>query len=125
MDVSAITMYMQDKVPSQGLLLLQDKLKVASQEKLQSIALIPLKNPLIGLILGVLFGGFGVDRFYKGDVILGIAKLVLTIIGWMTVLIVIGYIFLIIVFVWVIADFFLVYKGIKQDNLNKIIQILA
>ncbi|QYA62274.1 TM2 domain-containing protein [Campylobacter fetus subsp. fetus] len=30
MDVSAITMYMQDKVPSQGLLLLQDKLKVAS-----------------------------------------------------------------------------------------------
>ncbi|MDV2489756.1 MULTISPECIES: NINE protein [Campylobacter] len=125
MDVSAITMYMQDKVPSQGLLLLQDKLKVASQEKVQSIALIPLKNPLIGLILGVLFGGFGVDRFYKGDVILGIAKLVLTIIGWMTVLIVIGYIFLIIVFVWVIADFFLVYKGIKQDNLNKIIQILA
>ncbi|EAH8300735.1 NINE protein [Campylobacter fetus] len=125
MDVSAITMYMQDKVPSQGLLLLQDKLKVASQEKLQSIALIPLKNPLIGFILGVLFGGFGVDRFYKGDVILGIAKLVLTIIGWMTVLIVIGYIFLIIVFVWVIADFFLVYKGIKQDNLNKIIQILA
>ncbi|EAJ5694104.1 NINE protein [Campylobacter fetus] len=125
MDVSAITMYMQDKVPSQGLLLLQDKLKVASQEKLQNIALIPLKNPLIGLILGVLFGGFGVDRFYKGDVILGIAKLVLTIIGWMTVLIVIGYIFLIIVFVWVIADFFLVYKGIKQDNLNKIIQILA
>lgn len=105
--------------------MLQDKLKVASQEKLQSIALIPLKNPLIGLILGVLFGGFGVDRFYKGDVILGIAKLVLTIIGWMTVLIVIGYIFLIIVFVWVIADFFLVYKGIKQDNLNKIIQILA
>ncbi|QYA62273.1 TM2 domain-containing protein [Campylobacter fetus subsp. fetus] len=84
-----------------------------------------MKNPLIGLILGVLFGGFGVDRFYKGDVILGIAKLVLTIIGWMTVLIVIGYIFLIIVFVWVIADFFLVYKGIKQDNLNKIIQILA
>nr|WP_260602044.1 TM2 domain-containing protein [Campylobacter fetus] len=84
-----------------------------------------MKNPLIGLILGVLFGGFGVDRFYKGDVILGIAKLVPAIIGWITVLIFIGYIFLIIVFVWVIADFFLVYKGIKQDNLNKIIQILA
>ena len=53
-----------------------------------------LKSPGIGLVLGFLFGWLGVDRFYKGDVWLGI------------------------------ADLFLVYTGIKKDNFKKIMASL-
>lgn len=55
-------------------------------------------------VLGLLLGSFGVDRFYKGDIGLGIAKLLLS-------LIIIG-------FIWVIVDLFIVWKGIKKDNLK-------
>ena len=33
------------------------------------------KDPTIALILGILFGSLGVDRFYIGDIGLGIGKL--------------------------------------------------
>lgn len=36
-----------------------------------------------------------------------------------------GTVFVIIIYwIWIIADLFLVYKGIKKDNLNKVMQFL-
>ena len=35
-----------------------------------------LKDPTISLIVSILVGGWGVDRFYIGDIGLGIAKLI-------------------------------------------------
>lgn len=97
----------QDKVPSESVLMLQQSLENVSDDKVGALSSIVLKSPVIGLILGLLCGGFGVDRFYKGDIGLGVAKLFL---GWLTL----G--------VWVLVDLFLVWKGIKSDNLNKIMQ---
>ncbi|EAJ7267839.1 TM2 domain-containing protein [Campylobacter coli] len=34
-----------------------------------------LKNPLVGLVLSITVGLFGVDRFYKGDILLACIKL--------------------------------------------------
>lgn len=53
-------------------------------------------------------GGLGVDRFYKGDIGLGIAK-ICTFCGF-------G--------IWWLVDLFLVPKGIKVDNLNKLNMML-
>ncbi|TQR32463.1 TM2 domain-containing protein [Campylobacter sp. MIT 99-7217] len=124
MDANAVLMTIQDKIPAQSLPMLQEKLKNASEDKLQNISLVPLKSSIIGLILGIFFGGFGIDRFYKGDIGLGIAKLALCVIGWLTAVIYIGLLLLLIVWVWTVVDYFLVFKGIKQDNLNKILAIL-
>lgn len=124
MDSNAILMIISDKIPSENLPLVQDKLENASEDKINSLAVLPLKSHIIGLILGLLFGGFGVDRFYKGDIGLGIAKLALYIISWLTMIIYIGFLLFLIVGIWVIVDLFLVWKGIKKDNLNKILNSL-
>ncbi|KGI57373.1 NINE protein [Campylobacter sp. MIT 97-5078] len=124
MDANAVLLSIKDKIPDSSLAIVQDKLKAASEDKLNTLVVLPLKNVIIGLVLGILFGGFGVDRFYKGDIGLGIAKLALLILGYATVIFYVGIVFLIIVWVWVIVDLFLVWKGIKQDNLNKTLAVL-
>lgn len=104
-----------NKIPSEQVFNLQKTLESVDDSALSALSMIQLKDPVIGLLLGLFFGVFGADRFYKGDIGLGIVKLILT-------LTVFG---LVISAIWVIADLFLVYSGIKRDNLQKITQVLA
>lgn len=76
------------------------------------------------MILGLFLGAFGIDRFYKGDIGLGIAKLITWLVGVVTIWIYIGGLILFILWIWCIVDWFLVWKGIKKDNLNKILAVL-
>ena len=93
-----------------------------------------LKSPILGLIISILFGFIGFDRFYKGDAWLGIFKILLCIIpvfllmsaaqngdndlaGFASLIMCVG-------IVWCIADLFLVYTGIKKDNFKKIMASL-
>lgn len=99
----------QDKIPAENVLVLQQSLENVSDDKVGALSAITLKSPIIGLVLGWFFGMFAADRFYKGDIGLGVAKLFL---GWLTF----G--------IWAIIDLFLVWKGIKRDNFNKIMQNL-
>lgn len=103
------------KIPSEQVFNLSKTLEKADDDTLSALAMLPLKNPIIGLMLGLFLGPFGVDRFYKGDIGLGVAKLVftLTIIGT------------IVSVIWAIVDLFLVYMGIKNDNFQKITQVLS
>ena len=125
MDINATLMMISDKIPSNSLPLVQDKLKNSSEDKINSIAFLSLKNHILGLVLGLFLGLFGVDRFYKGDIGLGVAKLVLWLVGICTVWIYIGVFILFISWIWCIVDYFLVWKGIKKDNLNKILNALS
>lgn len=99
-----------DKIPSEKLLMLQAQFENIDEKEVIALSVIPLKEPFIGLLLGLFLGVFGVDRFYKGDIGLGVAKLLLC---WLTF----G--------IWWLIDLFLVYKGIKKDNFQKIIQALS
>lgn len=95
------------KVPANSIELLNGRLaQITDEKKIASLGLVELKSPVVGLILGFLFGGLGVDRFYKGDIGLGIGK-------FLSCFILIG-------FVWAVIDLFLVWKGIKKDNFEKI-----
>ncbi|EJW9590746.1 TM2 domain-containing protein [Campylobacter coli] len=124
MDINTVLMMISDKIPSNSLPLVQDKLKNASEDKINSLTILPFKSHIIGLILGLFLGAFGIDRFYKGDIGLGIAKLITWLVGVVTIWIYIGGLILFVLWIWCIVDWFLVWKGIKKDNLNKILAVL-
>ncbi len=101
-------MMLGDKISGEGMIMLRNRLDNINSENIdrlsQMLPLLNLKSPMIGLLLGLFFGCFGIDRFYKGNVVLGIFKLV-TLGGF-------G--------IWALIDLFFVYQGIKKDNLHKI-----
>ncbi len=136
-----------NKIPAETTLSLQQQLDKLPNDKLSSLGFLPLKDSVIGLVLGLFLGHFGADRFYKGDIGLGILKIILGILGivFFVVFISAGAVmssnlngdshFLVAFFlgllallapsIWVIADWFFVWKGIKQDNFNKITKCLS
>ena len=59
-----------------------------------------MKDPTVSLIISILVGGYGIDRFYIGDIGLGVAKL-LTCGGF-------G--------VWWLVDLFLIMDRTRQKN---------
>lgn len=61
-----------------------------------------MKDPLIALILSLTCGTFGIDRFYIGDVMLGVLKLITC--GGLAV--------------WHIIDCFLIMAATKEKNLQ-------
>ena len=125
MDTSVILMTLQDKIPSTSLPLVKEKLEKASEDQISSLAVLPLKSHIIGLVLGWSLGICGADRFYKGDIVLGIAKLALFLVGCITIAIGIGGLLIFAALIWSFVDLFLVWKGIKQDNLDKILSVLS
>jgi TM2 domain-containing membrane protein YozV len=58
------------------------------------------KDPAVSLILSLCFGTFGVDRFYVGNIVLGILKLI-TFGGF---------------FIWTLIDWFLIMGATRRAN---------
>ncbi|CAH0038366.1 hypothetical protein CQW01_04865 [Campylobacter coli] len=129
---------MEGKVNIELLAAYKDKIETLSDETLFRFCYLELKNPIIGLILGVvpafILSGLTFDRFYKGDMGLGFAKMAmwafifigLVIAGFFdsSSMLVVWIFNIVALFIWNILDFFLVWQGIKNDNLAKIIQFL-
>lgn len=67
------------------------------------------KNPIISLILSLFLGYLGVDRFFVGDIGMGVGKL-LTFGGF-------G--------IWSIIDWFLIMKRTREKNYDKFMQIAS
>ncbi len=128
---------LKDKVPNDALLPLKESLDKADESVSERFLLVDFKNALLGLVLSVLLPG--VDRIYKGDIVLGVFKLIYFIgvyvalqisdnfgaldssdLGALVLLLVLAVGLL----AWFIADMFLVWRGIKRDNLKKIFTIL-
>ena len=56
-------------------MILGQQLQNMSPAQLLAVTSKEYKNPTLALVLSVFFGHFGVDRFYVGDIGLGIVKL--------------------------------------------------
>ena len=61
-------------------------------------------------------GGFGGHRFYLGQTQSAVVMLILALIGWATVLLVIGFIPLAIVGIWALIDLFSIGKMVEAHN---------
>ena len=74
------------------------------------------KSTLVAYLLLIFLGTLGIHRFYLGRTGTAVTQLVLTIIGWLTAIILIGFALLAVVWVWVIVDLFLVPGIIEAEN---------
>lgn len=72
--------------------IIRQKLENADESVLLTLQATELKDPTILLVISILLGGLGIDRFMLGDVGMGVLKLltcgccgILTIIDWFTI----------------------------------------
>lgn len=92
MDQQKVDLYImsnQKYFPAEKMMYLKEKLSKIDESKFALLSSIELKDPTTILLVSLLIGGWGVDRFLLGDVAMGVLKLltgglcgILTIIDW-------------------------------------------
>ena len=94
--------------PEDKVMYIREKMLAMDEGRFGMIDSITFKNPTTILIISILLGVLGVDRFMVGDIGLGIGKLC-TLGGF-------G--------IWWFVDIFLTYKKAKQQNFSKIMTMI-
>ncbi|HWR93792.1 MAG TPA: TM2 domain-containing protein [Flavobacterium sp.] len=105
MDAQKVDMYMMMNskfFESHHLKAVREKLLSLDESQWNAVQMLQLKDPTTSIILSVLVGGFGVDRFFIGDTGMGVGKL-LTCGG-------LG--------IWTIVDWFLIMDATRQKNME-------
>ncbi len=90
-----------NKLPFESLEMVRDRL-LKMDYNVASIRMVQFKDPTMALILSILVGSLGVDRFYIGDVGLGVGKL-LTCGG---------------AYIWWLVDLFMIQDATRRKNLE-------
>jgi TM2 domain-containing membrane protein YozV len=93
---------------SHQLNMIRERLSTLDDSKLSMLTTIQYKDPTTSLIVSLLAGGLGIDRFMIGDSGLGVGKL-LTCGGF-------G--------IWTIVDWFQIQKATREKNLQKLQQYI-
>lgn len=87
---------------------IKSKLAEMAPDRQTSLQMANIKNPVVALLLSLFLGSLGIDRFYLGDIGVGIAKL-LTFGGF-------G--------LWTLIDWFLVMDRARKKNFETIMRII-
>lgn len=107
MDIHKIDVFVMTNgcyIPEKRLALLRNQLKMLDDSRWGVISTIQFKNPTTALFLSILLGCYGIDRFYIGDIGLGLCKL-FTLGG-------LG--------IWTIIDWFLISNSTRNRNYKKL-----
>lgn len=107
--VNHIIMMVKNDIPDDRVYVLTEALEKADDKVYNHVLSIPMKSKTTTLLLSIFLGGLGADRFYIGDIGLGVAKLLF---GWFTF----G--------IWPLVDIFMTYKKCKEINFQKIMSLL-
>ena len=98
-------MMMNNKyLPESQILFVRERLLAADDSKEGLLHAIQFKDPIIALILSLLTGNLGIDRFFIGDTGLGIAKLITC--GGLGI--------------WTIIDWFLIMNATREKNFARL-----
>lgn len=111
MDKSRVDMYMMSNAKyfdTSAIPMIRTKLENMSDESFAMLQAVELKDPSISLIVSILLGALGIDRFLIGDIGMGVLKLLTCgLCGILTII-----------------DWFLIMKRTKEKNLEKILAIV-
>lgn len=105
MDSQKVDMYLMTNskyFESYQLPMIRERLLQLDDDKWPQLQMLQLKDPTIFLIISLLGGELGIDRFMLGDVGLGIVKLITC--GGLGI--------------WYIIDWFLIMQAAKERNLQ-------
>ncbi|ELF1282484.1 hypothetical protein RNB75_000889 [Campylobacter upsaliensis] len=137
MDFNMVLMSIGDKLPRDGVasVTLKDKFEKLSEESqknaITQLSVLNLKSPALVFWVGTfLLGALGVGRFMIGDMVLGFARLVLTVLGIVIAIFYassmndfVGLLYGLLAltnWIWWIVDMFLVGKKLRKKNYEKI-----
>ncbi len=112
MDTSKVDMFIMSNAKffqSNHLMYIRERLLTADESKWIYIQTLEFKDPTTSIIVSILVGALGIDRFLIGDTGLGIAKL-LTCGG-------LG--------IWALVDWFLIMGRTKEKNFEMFQQIVG
>ena len=88
--------------------LIRDRLIALDDSKWATIQTLQFKDPTTSLIVSILGGSLGIDRFIIGDVGLGIGKLI-TCGGF---------------YIWTVVDWFMIMGATREKNMKKLQEVL-
>ena len=74
------------------------------------------KSMAVAYLLWLFLGQLGLHRLYLGRVGSGIAQLLLGLVGWATVVFVVGFVPLAILWIWLLVDLFLTAGMVREAN---------
>ncbi|MEG9884336.1 MAG: TM2 domain-containing protein [Hyphomicrobiales bacterium] len=74
------------------------------------------KSLAMAYLLLIFLGPLGMHRFYLGKTGSGFVMLALSLIGWASLVVVVGVVFLAVVGIWVVVDAFLLPEIVRQDQ---------
>lgn len=137
MDFNTVLMSINDKLPRDGVasVTLKDKFEKLSEESqknaITQLSVLNLKSPALVFWVGTfLLGALGVGRFMIGDMVLGFARLVLTVLAMVVSIFYassmndfVGLLYGLLTvanWIWWIVDMFLVGKKLRKKNYEKI-----
>ena len=97
-----------DWFPAEQVPAIRQRLEAMDEERLMMVTSFEFKSPVLMLVLSILVGELGVDRFLLGEVGLGVLKLITC--GGCGV--------------WWLVDLFLVMGRTRKANLTKIMTLI-
>lgn len=111
MDTQKLDLYLMANAkffPTENLVFLREKLSALEDDRFNMLAMVELKDPILMLIISLLFGTLGIDRFLLGDIGMGVLKLLTGgLCGILT-----------------LVDWFLIMNKTKELNFNKVMALL-
>lgn len=95
------------KLPATSIPLVREKLLNYGNESMLMVISTQMKDPTTALILSLLLGCLGIDRFYIGDTGLGVGKLL----TWGGC------------YIWAVIDWFMIMEAARTKNLELLMRI--
>lgn len=111
MDAQKVDMFVMSNskfFESHQINLIRERLLAIDDSKWAMISTIQFKDPTTSLIVSILAGSLGIDRFIIGDTGLGVGKLITC--GGLGI--------------WAIIDWFMIQNATREKNMQKIQQFL-
>lgn len=105
--IDMFTATMSNKFPSEKLMLMRNQLEKVDDNKFMVIQSLEYKDPTTILIVSILVGSLGIDRFMLGQTGMGIGKLLTCGGGG----------------IWTIIDWFTIKKATQELNFQKFSQV--